>query len=1260
MGPQVGQRFTDNERFQAVRVLGSGGMGTVHEVLDRITGERLALKVLDRLEPVELGLFKREFRSLVDLVHPNLVTLRELFSDGRTWYFTMELIEGVPLLDYVWGPELGPGLAEWRRHVHTLLEDTASVPPVGVVRARAQARGDAQAEPEPPAVDEGCEVRVRSVFAQLARGVSALHRAGKLHRDLKPSNILVTRAGHVCILDFGLVLDVAEQPAGLGGEVEPVLGSLAYMSPEQLSGGRLGPASDWYAVGVMLYEALTGVHPWLGDVRRVRRGKADDRPTNPASLDDRLPRDLSELALELLDLQAAHRVSGETTRHRLGVDSVREPTYPSLPATGVQLVGRQAELDVLRNALTKTVAGDQATVLVTGPSGIGKTTLVGHFLAEVLARGGMVLDGRCHEKESVPFNALDPIVDLLTLYLGQLRPQTRSALLPPQLPALVRLFPGLARLLPDGRKALSGPLGGDAASLLRRAFGGLRSLLWNLTSRVPVVLHIDDLQWTDGDSVAGLQYVLRQPNPPPLLVVLTLRSDQETPAIQALLSSVATRDGRTERIELEPLDEQDAALLAAQRLDGGDPDTPRIAREIAAESGGLPVFAIELARHATTRAREGETTGLPTSPTLEEVVRWRAGRLEEAARHLLELLAVAGGPLQQGCALEAAGMGSAGWKALDELTRRQLARVHGRGAEGQVECFHDRIRDAVLAGLRPGQLAPHHRALAEALEGRGAEPEVLYRHSAAAGEVGGTLRYAEAAARKAAEALAFERAVELYGVWLGKAPPAHPDRASVEERQVDALLEAGRAYEAGELCERAARLRQGEDARRLEGKAARAFLESGHLDRGRPLLRRQLEAAGIPLLDSASARAMAGVRARVSTSRLRAVAAKDERPGPERLAAIDACATAAIGLGMSDPMEGALYHSRALLLARKVGAVERYAPLLAAEAAFRVATGKATWDDAEPLFEAAAAHATETGSKRVLGLVALHRGIAAHHAGQWQASLQAAAAARTLLLRSEGGVAWALRTAEVTTVSAGVMLGRLRGALRQFQPLALRARQRDDRWTEVLLRGQVLVHPWLYADGPELAAADIEEALARWPVEAPSLPRLLGARSLAQVALYRGCAAQALELVGQATADVQRSSFKRLAYLGDLLAEVGVRACLASAASDPGDRRALRRAGTAVSRLERRQPRWIEALAAAARAQLTLLRGDTRAAVVGLAVAAEQCEEAGMRLHAAAARWRHGELGAPPLLEEANRWLVDAGVRNPPLLVDMLLPVRPS
>src|ERR1041384_7937307 len=217
-GASVGARQPFG-RFVKERILGRGGMGTVVLARDRETGERVALKRLEHADSVSILRFKNEFRALGDSSHPNLVKLYDLSCVEGDWLLAMEYVDGTDLLSY--------------------LRPTPLASPFEV-------------EPE---ARRGLRVdRLLPSFLQLSRGIRALHRIGVLHRDLKPSNVVVAN-DRVVLLDFGLVRELSgkETFSGTGG----VCGTPEYMAPEQACGETLTEATDWYAFGVVLYEALS-------------------------------------------------------------------------------------------------------------------------------------------------------------------------------------------------------------------------------------------------------------------------------------------------------------------------------------------------------------------------------------------------------------------------------------------------------------------------------------------------------------------------------------------------------------------------------------------------------------------------------------------------------------------------------------------------------------------------------------------------------------------------------------------------------------------------------------------------------------------------------------------------------------------------------------------------------------------------------------------------------------------------------------------
>src|SRR6185503_10554328 len=266
-------------------------------------------------------------------------------------------------------------------------------------------------------------------------------------------------------------------------------------------------------------------------------------------------------------------------------------------------VGRDRPLRALHDAFLAVIKGGAATVSVYGPSGIGKSALVRRFLNQLGTRDDVVvLSGRCYENESVPYKALDGVVDDASRYLTSIPRQQVEKLLPPDLPALTRVFPVLLQVdaIRDARRHQD-PGSVDPLGVRRRAFDALRELLHRLAARRSLVVWIDDLQWADADSVVLLEELLRPPSPPAMLTVLCFRSEET--AAKPFLQAVLDRAGRDawSAISLEPMTEEEA-----MRLIGGllpvltDHDKSAMTRE----AGGSPFVLEQLARYASVNKPE--------------------------------------------------------------------------------------------------------------------------------------------------------------------------------------------------------------------------------------------------------------------------------------------------------------------------------------------------------------------------------------------------------------------------------------------------------------------------------------------------------------------------------------------------------------------------------------------------------------------------------------------------------------------------------
>ncbi|HEV7473089.1 MAG TPA: protein kinase, partial [Pyrinomonadaceae bacterium] len=832
---QHSKEFLGTERFRIRRRLGSGGMGVVYEAHDRETDKVVALKTLTRAEASHISRFKNEFRSLADVSHPNLVALYEFMSDGQYWFFTMELVQGINFLEYV-----RPGYHA--RHVQSsrtptlrkterdsrdteLLADyeaeTRQLDSIHTTAADDVPDTPEQTSLSRSRLDPG---RLQIALRQLVEGVHGLHETGKLHRDIKPSNVLVTKEGRVVILDFGLVAEVE------GKELHDTLtlaGTPDYMSPEQGAQVPISRASDWYSVGVILYQALTGRLPFAGKFFEVMMNKQNFDPPAPSELVKNIPPELNDLCVRLLRRNPEERPTGREILRILGhgkTGPLQRPISSPLPSPETTpFVGRERQLRELEEAFDITRRGQTVTVYLHGSSGMGKTAVAKHFLDRLREKNSsvLILEGRCYERESVPYKALDGVVDSLTRYLMSLPEAKAEALMPREVLALARLFPVMLQVdsvfnAPQREQEIPDPF-----TLRRKAFGALRELLGRICDRQPLVLYIDDLQWSDADSTSLLEDLLRPPDSPPLLLLSSFRSEdvRMKPFLQALLDKTGSEVCR--EVLVGALSRSESHTLLQDLLGSSAAVLEPFVDAILGEARGNPFLLEQLARYAAT-SDQTATTGITLAVMLDSRLR----HLPPGARQFVDALAVAGRPINPEVVFTAAELSGDELPLVGSLRAAQFLRT---GAGHTLELYHDRIRETLASQLDPKTVSQIHRRLAQAIESRGIDdPEALFEHYLGAGERVRAATHAATAAKKATSALAFDRAAAFYRRALELAPARGAELVDLKRGLADALVNAGRPAEAAQAYLDVAQLTSARHSLDFKRRAAQQLLMGGH------------------------------------------------------------------------------------------------------------------------------------------------------------------------------------------------------------------------------------------------------------------------------------------------------------------------------------------------------------------------------------------------------------------------------------------------
>jgi predicted ATPase len=662
-------------RYTVRSFLGEGAKKRVYLAHDTKLDRDVAFAVIktEGLDATGRARTLREAQSMARLgAHPNIITVHDLGDDAGQPYVVMELMQGGAV-------------------------DTAL----------GEAHGALPLE------------RTLAIASDVCRALEFAHGKGVVHRDLKPCNIWLAEAGAAKIGDFGLAVSLDRSRLTQHGMM---IGTVAYMPPEQALGGEVTPRADLYALGAMLYEMVTGRPPFAGDdPTAIISQHINVPPVAPSWLTEHCPPDLEELILQLLG-----KDPGERPASAAEVLSVLERIDPGQKsashdeganplerlARGV-FVGRQKELERLRKAFDEAFAGRGGIVMLVGEPGIGKTRAAQEVETYARVRGAQPLWGRAHESSGVP--AYWPWVEVGEAYSAA---RTLAGIGPDQMQGknqfLGGIFPWIRQ---QPNYAEPEPLADPEAAQFR-LFDAFLTFVRAMAGQVPLLILLDDLHWADKPSLLLLQHVARELSRMRVLVVCTYR-DTELSRTHPLSEALArlNREAGFDRIVLRGLsrDEVAAYIRAAASV---DPKRELLDR-VFEETEGNPFFLSEV---VNLMAQEGKLTAESVSDIaipdgVREALGRRLDRISDEVNELLQTAAVVGREFTYEM------LSLTGERDDDELLRLVEEALEARVIEeadrpGRYRFTHALMQETLLQELSTTRRVCLHGTVGEALERR--------------------------------------------------------------------------------------------------------------------------------------------------------------------------------------------------------------------------------------------------------------------------------------------------------------------------------------------------------------------------------------------------------------------------------------------------------------------------------------------------------------------------------------------------------------
>jgi len=753
-GPLGGGRYTIKS------FLGEGGRKRVFLAADSRLERDVAIAMIKTEGLDEQGLARvgREAQAMARLGdHPNIVTVYDIGEENAITYLVCQYMSGGSVEDLIQRSD-GKGIG---------LEESARI---GV---------------------------------QVARALDHAHQRGVVHRDVKPGNVWLTEDGVAKLGDFGLAVALDRSRLTAEGMM---LGTVAYMAPEQALGRQPDARSDLYSLGAMLYEMLTGRPPFLGDEAvAIISQHISTAPVAPSWHNPDVPAPLEALVLSLLakDPDQRPKTSALVVEELERAAAAPSPTLSTIDdrqanpldrLAGGVFVGREREMDELRAGLDDSLSGRGRLVMLVGEPGIGKTRMTEELSTWAKMRGAQVLLGRCYEGEGAP--PYWPWVQVIRSYIHDRDTEHLVSVMGTGAADIAQVVSEVRDRIPD----LGEPPQLDPEQARFRLFDSIANFLRTAARSQPLVVVLDDLHWADKPSLLLLQFLAREIRTGRILVLGTYR-DVELRRAHPLAQALAelAREQIASRIVLRGLTEDDVGRYI--EMAAGVTAPPDLIATVHRETEGNPFFVSEIVRLLTAEGKlERPSSGswsLSIPQSVREVVGRRLDQLSESSNKLLQIASVVGreftlGVVQTVSELDAAAIS----EAIDEAVAARVVAETPRSLD-RYAFSHALIRETLYDELPTTRRIGMHRRIGMVLEDlyQGA-PESHYAElayhfleAAPGGDVEKAIDYAERAAARAHSQLAYEEATKHYRMALEALELAPADPA----RRCRLLLEWGEA-----------------------------------------------------------------------------------------------------------------------------------------------------------------------------------------------------------------------------------------------------------------------------------------------------------------------------------------------------------------------------------------------------------------------------------------------------------------------------------